>query len=101
MAGTLNVVAISGSYTDLSSKPTIGNNVTTDTGWTANSGAGDKTAIVPNYTSGITGTMVTALNVTSSGLGTVLGTIDSTLVSMAKKLQALETALAANKLPNT
>lgn len=99
MAGTLNAVAISGSYTDLSSKPTIPI-ISADTGWTANSGAGDKTVAVPNYTSGITGTMSTALNVTSAGLGTALGTIDSVLVSLVKKVQALETALAANKTPN-
>lgn len=100
MAGTLNTVAITGSYTDLSSKPTIGNNVTSDTGWTANAGVGDKTIAVPTYTAGITGTMVTALNVVSAGLGTALTNLESQLVAQNKKLLALETALAANKLPN-
>lgn len=97
MAGTLNAVAISGSYTDLSSKPTI---PSADTGWTANSGVGDKTIAVPVYTAAITGTMVTALNVVSAGLGTALTNLESQLVAQNKKLLALETALAANKLPN-
>lgn len=100
MSGSLKAVATSGSYTDLTSKPTIGNNITTDTGWTANSGVGDKTVAIPNYVSGITGTMATALNVTSGGLGTALQTIDTALVAAIKKIQALEIALSTNKLPN-
>lgn len=100
MSGTLNPVSISGSYTDLSSKPTIGNNITTDTGWTSNSGAGDKTVALTNYANGLNGTMVTALNLVSGSTGTVLSAALDALVLLNKKVQALETALAANKLPN-
>lgn len=101
MAGSLKAVATSGSYTDLTSKPSLGTQMSADTGWTGNAGAGDKTASVPNWVSGgITGTMVTALNVTSAGLGTLMASMDSQMQAMTKKIQALETALAAGKLPN-
>ncbi len=71
-----------------------------DTGWTANSTAGDKTVAVAAYTNGITGAMVTALNLTSSGLGTALSALGDQLAAVTKKLAAHETALVAGKLPN-
>lgn len=72
-----------------------------DTGWTANAGAGGKTTSIPNYSSGgITGTMVTALNTVSAGTGTQLQTMDLQVAALTAKLAALETALAAGKLPN-
>lgn len=74
--------------------------ITVDTGWTANGTAGDKTVAVQAYTNGITGTMVTALNVTSGGLGTALSALADQVAALTKKLAAHETALAANKLPN-
>lgn len=71
-----------------------------DTGWTANGTAGDKTVAVQTYTNGITGTMVTALNVTSSGLGTALSALADQVAALTKKLAAHETALVAGKIPN-
>lgn len=71
-----------------------------DTGWTANGTAGDKTVAVQTYTNGITGTMVTALNVTSGGLGTALSALADQVAALTKKVAALETALVASKLPN-
>lgn len=97
MAGTLNGVSISGSYSDLSSKPSI---PSSDSGWTANAGVGDKTVALANYSNGINGTMVTALNLVSSGTGTTLSALADMVVNLTKKVQALETALAANTLPN-
>lgn len=97
MAGSLKTVATSGSYADLTSKPTI---PSADTGWTANSGVGDKTIALANYSNGLNGTMVSALNVVSSGTGTTLSAALDMIVNLTKKVQALETALVANKLPN-
>lgn len=78
-----------------------GNIPTVDTGWTANSGAGSKTTAVPLYAGGlITGTMQTALNTVSANLGTNLNTMDAQVAALTAKVAALETALAANKLPN-
>lgn len=71
-----------------------------DSGWTANDGAGDKTIALTDYANGLNGTMVTALNLTSSGTGTALSAGFDALVNLNKKVQALETALAAAKLPN-
>lgn len=71
-----------------------------DTGWTANSTAGDKTVAVAAYTNGISGTMVTALNVTSGGLGTALSALADQLAAVTKKLAAIETANAAGKFAN-
>jgi hypothetical protein len=72
-----------------------------DTGWTANSTTGDKTAQLVTYAGGgITSTMITALNTVSSGLGTYLATMDATVALLVKKVAALETALVANKVPN-
>lgn len=74
--------------------------VSVDTGWTANSSGGDKTAVVTNYAAGISGAMITALNTVSAGLGTALSALDTQMVLNTKKIQALETALSTNKLPN-
>lgn len=74
--------------------------MTADTGWTANNTAGDKTAALSSYSNGLNGTMVTALNVVSGGTGTVLSAAMDVIVILVKKVAALETALAANKLPN-
>lgn len=100
MAGSLKTVAASGSYTDLTSQPTLGTQMSADTGWTGNSGVGDKTVALTNYTNGLNGTMVSALNVVSAGTGTALSAGFDALVNLNKKVQALETALAAAKLPN-
>lgn len=71
-----------------------------DTGWTANSTVGDKTAQLSSYSNGLNGTMVSALNVVSSGTGTALSAAMDIIVILVKKVAALETALVANKLPN-
>lgn len=71
-----------------------------DTGWTGNAGTGDKTVALSNYTNGLNGTMVTALNLVSGSTGTVLSAALDMIVNLNKKVQALETTLAANKLPN-
>lgn len=57
-----------------------------DTGWTANADGGDKTAVVPSNTT--LNTIATALNTLSAGAG-------DALANTAKKVKALETALAA------
>lgn len=72
-----------------------------DTGWTANASVGSKTTVVPNYTNGLNGTMVSALNVVSAGTGTALSSALDSVAALTSKVQALETALAAGKLPNT
>lgn len=97
MAGSLKSVSTSGSYADLTSKPTI---LAADTGWTANAGAGDKTVSLTNYSNGLNGTMVSALNVVSGGTGSALSSALDALVLLNKKVQAMETAFAANKFPN-
>lgn len=71
-----------------------------DTGWTANSSAGDKTSVVTDYVNGIDATMVTALNLVSANLGTNLSAACDVIVLLRKKVQALESALATSKLPN-
>lgn len=74
--------------------------VTTDTGWTANSTSGDKTAVLSSYSNGLNGTMVTALNVVSANTGTALSAAMDIIVLLVKKVAAMETALAAGKLPD-
>lgn len=71
-----------------------------DTGWTANSDAGDKTVDVPAYTNGLNGTMVSALNLVSPGTGTALSAGFDQLVLVTKKFQATETALSIGLTPN-
>jgi hypothetical protein len=71
-----------------------------DTGYTANTSAGDKTVVVTDYTNTFNGTMLAALDVVSAGAGTALSLALDTIVLLRKKVQALETTLAAGKLPN-
>lgn len=71
-----------------------------DTGWTANSTAGDKTAVLAVYTNGLNGTMVAALNVVSAGTGTALSSGLDAVALLVKKVAALETALVAGLTPN-
>jgi hypothetical protein len=79
----------------------LGVQMAADTGWTANTGAGTKTTALPNYAGGlITSTMQTALNTVSAALGTNLNTMDSQVKALTDKVAAMETALAAGKLPN-
>lgn len=79
---------------------TAAQGIVADTGWTANSTVGDKTAVLAAYTNGIDATMVTALNVVSAGAGTALSAALDTIALLVKKTAALETALAASKRPN-
>lgn len=74
--------------------------VSKGSGWTANSSAGDKTSVVTDYVNGVDATMVTALNLVSANLGTNVSSAFDVIVLLRKKVQALETALAANTLPN-
>lgn len=75
--------------------------VAADTGWTANASAGDKTQSVANYSgSGLDGTMVAALNLVSSGTGDALVQDEARVQELIKKVQALETSLAAGLRPN-
>lgn len=97
---SFSTVATSGAYTDLTGKPTLGVQMTADTGWTGNSTAGDKTAVLAAYTNGLNGTMVTALNLVSSGTGTALSTALDAVAILVKKVAALETVLVAGRLPN-
>lgn len=71
-----------------------------DTGWTQNNTEGDKTAALSSYSNGLNSTIITALNLAAANSGTVLGAALDVLVIVVKKLAALETALAAGKLPN-
>lgn len=85
----------------LATFPAIGTQMSVDTGWTANTYGGVKTAVLVTYSLVISGAMVTALNLTSSGLGTSLVTMDQTLQLLVQQVAALRTALIAAKLPNT
>jgi hypothetical protein len=71
-----------------------------DAGYVANTSSGDKTVIVTDYTNTLNGTMVTALNTVSAGTGTALSLALDTIVLLRKKIQALETSLAAGKFPD-
>lgn len=97
---TLSTVATSGSYNDLTSKPSLGLQMSADTGWTANNTVGDKTAALSSYSNGLNGTMITALNLVSANTGTVLSAATDIIVLLVKKVAALETALVSNKTPN-
>lgn len=63
----------------------------TDTGWTANSDAGDKTAAIPS--SATLDAMQAALNLVVAGFG-------DAFVASAEKTKALEAALVARVTPN-
>lgn len=71
-----------------------------DTGWTANSTAGDKTAILAAYANGIDGTITSLLNTAAAGSGTALAAMGAVVALLVKKTAALETALVAGKRPN-
>lgn len=72
-----------------------------DSGWTANTYSGLKSAVLVTYSQVISGTMSTALNLTSAGLGASLVTMDQTIQLLVQQLAGLRTALVAGKLPNT
>lgn len=97
---TFATVATSGAYSDLSGLPTLGTQMTVDSGWTANSTVGDKAAALASYSNGVNGTMVAALNVVSGGTGTAISAGFDVLVNVVKQLAAIRTALVAAKLPN-
>jgi hypothetical protein len=76
----------------IKNKPTLGQALADDTGWTANADNGDKTAVIPSDAS--IATIATALDPTNvTGIGALL-------TQLADKLKALEYALSINKLPN-
>lgn len=93
-------VATSGLYSDLTGTPSLGTQMSVDTGWTANTYGGVKAAVLVTYSLVISGAMVTALNLTSAGLGTSLVTMDQTLQLLVQQVAGLRTALIAAKLPN-
>lgn len=74
--------------------------LTADSGWTANSTAGDKTASLSSYSNGLNSTIIAALNLAAANSGTALGAALDVLVVVVKKLAALETAFVASKIPN-
>lgn len=99
----LGAVARSGAYSDLSGKPSIGTQLSLDTGWSATTAIGSKTITLATWTAGgITSTIITGANalVGVSGLGTVLGNMDTQIAAITARLSQLETTLAAAKLPN-
>lgn len=93
-AGTVSAAVAGTDYAAASS------GVSADTGWTANASAGDKTVAVTDYTPGLDGTMVAALNLVSSGAGDALSAEQTQVQLLTKKFQALETALANALRPN-
>lgn len=95
-----NATAAQGVLATSALQPGGAGTVTMDTGWTANNTAGDKTVALSSYTNGLSGTMVSALNVVSANTGTALSAAMDIIVLLVKKVAALETALAANKLHN-
>lgn len=81
-------------------KPSLGTQMSVDSGWAANNTVGDKTAALSSYSNGINGTMVTALNAVSLGTGTALSAALDVIVVLVKQVAAMRTALIAAKLPN-
>lgn len=74
-----------------------------DTGYTAAAATPSKSVSLPTWTAGgITGGIVTAANaiVGASGLGTVLGNMDTQLAALTARLSQLEATAAAGKFPN-
>lgn len=96
----LGVVARSGAYADLTGKPTLGTQMSVDSGWTANGTDGDKTAALSAYSNGINGTIVTALNLAAANSGTAISALADVVVNLVKQVAALRTVLIAAKLPN-
>lgn len=93
-------VATSGAYTDLSGLPTLGTQMSYDSGWTANSTVGDKTAALSSYSNGINSTIITALNLAAANSGTAIGALGDIVVTLVKQVAAIRTALVAAKIPN-
>lgn len=79
----------------------IPNTIIADTGWTNPASAGDKTDPVENYSgAGIDGTMTSALNLVSAGLGDALVQDEARIKELIHQTQAMQTALATAKRPN-
>lgn len=97
---TLATVATSGSYADLSGRPSLGTQMSVDTGWTAATATPDKTVVLADYSNGVNGTMVTALNLVSAGTGTAIAAGFDQVVVLTKQVAALRAILLAAKLPN-
>jgi|GEM_PF-6254648 len=73
----------------------------TDTSWTANASSGDKTVAIPNYTNvDFTATDAGGLGSGFPATAAALNLMDAQIQALTKKVQALETALAASLLPN-
>lgn len=68
-----------------------GTGLATDSGWTGNADAGDKTAVIPDAAT--LSTIATALDLVVAGAG-------AALLATAAKCKALETALVARFVPN-
>lgn len=72
-----------------------------DTGWTAAESVGSKTDSVENYSgAGIDGTMTSALNLVSAGLGDALVQDEARIKELIHQCQAMQTALVAGLRPN-
>lgn len=93
-------VATSGAYSDLSGTPSLGTQMSVDSGWTANSTVGDKTASLSSYSNGINSTIITALNLAAANSGTAIGALGDIVVTLVKQVAAIRIALVAAKLPN-
>lgn len=81
-------------------KPALGTQMAVDSGWTANSTEGDKSAVLASYSNGLNSTIISALNLAAANSGTVLSLALDVIVLLVKKVAAMETALVAGKLPN-
>lgn len=90
-SGKLQPIKINGASSGQISLNPITGLLTADTGWTANSDAGSKTAIIP--ASATLSAMQAALNLVVAGFG-------DAFVATAAKAKALEDAAAAFKVPN-
>lgn len=99
-AASAYATSTQGTKADSALQPGGAGTVATDTGWTANSTVGDKTAALTGYTNGLDGTMVAALNLVSANTGTALSTALDVIILLVKKVAALQTCLVANKVPN-
>lgn len=73
--------------------------LTDDTGWTANSGTGNKTGISDGPSS-FSGTNQTDLNTLSSGAGDAILAIQGHLINLTAKVIQLQEALRTSKRPN-
>ncbi len=72
-----------------------------DSGWASNASAGDKTVAIPDYSHGVFGDLDGGtFGVTYPEMLSAINTLADQVVALTKKLQAIEAALAAQKLPN-